>query len=133
MAILDRPPPEWRRPSIPLYTQIELYKRFLAKLGVELELDHRPPLWERQFDDDRWDTIPPANDADYLEAIPVAEHRERTFGRGGEKRITTAGSDAHARAKTRRLTRPKVEKRSRWAKGRKIPSRKFQKHKEAAK
>jgi hypothetical protein len=58
-----------------------------------IEFDHRPPLYLRRD----W-TIDP-NDPDYIEAIPIHEHRKRTHG----TKATSYGSDAHERAKIKRL------------------------------
>lgn len=139
MTILSAPPPEWKRPRIPLGIMVELLLALLRKLGVaKVNIDHRPPLSERQFDDEAWDTIPPANSLEHLEAMSDEDHDKLSHGPGGEKRITTAGSDANRRAKTRHLTkdqedfrrkvlaRPCGQKRERtgnWPKGRKLESR----------
>ena len=84
-----------QRKPIPLWVQVIVLKRKLAEvLGCEaVELDHRPPLYLRG------DNGPAANDPNYIEAIPVGEHRRRTHG----TRATSYGSDAHARAKIKRL------------------------------
>ena len=50
---------------------------------------------------------------DNLRAVHAKCHDKKTNGPGGEKRVTSAGSDAHARAKHRRLTgknKPKVKR-----------------------
>lgn len=123
--ILDAPPKGWKRPSIPLGVQVKVLKAKLAKvLGVDkIEIDHRPPLYLRKFDTDKNDTIPPANDPFFMEALGSAEHKVRT---GGTK-ATSAGSDAHVRAKIKRLTLAPLVK-ALWP-SRKIPSRKFAKRK----
>jgi hypothetical protein len=99
--IHDRPPKGWRRPAIPLATQVAVLKRALCvSLGCDaIELDHRPALWERSYDDVTDDTVPSANDPAHLEAIGKDEHRTRTSG----TKATSAGSDAHRRAKVSRL------------------------------
>lgn len=105
MTILLAPPPEWKRPKIPLSIVVALLKAFIRKvIGTEVHVDHRPPLADREFNTETDDTIPPANDPAFLEVITTADHDQRTNGlKPGEKRITTVGSDAHRRAKTRRL------------------------------
>ncbi len=105
MTILSAPPSDWNRPKIPPATVVALLKAFIRKaLGTEVHVDHRPPLADRQWNSETNDTIPPANDPAFLEVITTAEHDQRTNGlKPGEKRITTVGSDAHRRAKTRRL------------------------------
>lgn len=84
----------------------------LRQVGA-VQFDHRPPLSERLFDDEANDTIPPANDPAYIEAITPKEHDVRTNGPGGEKRITTAGSDSNRRAKVRAITADQEEFRRR--------------------
>lgn len=114
MAILLAPPRGWKRPSITLGTEVLALRRLLRDLGYpRIHLDHRPPLSERQFDTESDDTIPPANHPDYIEALTPKEHDKRTNGPGGEKRITTAGSDSNRRAKTRALTKQQEEFRRR--------------------
>lgn len=141
MSILPCHPPNWKRPSIPLATQVALLKAFIRKVvGTDVNIDHRPPLSERQFNDETRDTIPSANDIAHLEVLTKADHDVRTFGLGAEKRITTAGSDANRRAKVRALSEDQEEFRRRvlerapgqkreptgnWAKGRKIQGRGF--------
>lgn len=129
MPILDKAPPEWKRPSIPQGVREAVLMRMAAAANAfpagarpdlakdriaalinllgfaqgAVEYDHRPPLSERKFNTETWDTVPSANDPNCIEAITRAEHDRRTNGRGGERRVTTLGSDAHARAKTRHL------------------------------
>jgi hypothetical protein len=140
VTILSSPPPDWKRPGIPpLGVQVKVLMRMLGLSKVEW--DHRPPLSEREFDTEAWDTIPPANDPDFIETITPKDHDQRTNGPGGEKQITTLGSDANNRAKARSIRdglaafnarmaakaagEPRPErKKYRWPKGRKIASRK---------
>lgn len=101
--ILDRPPPDWKRPGTPsLGLQVRVLLRMLGLL-MDVQWDHRPPLERRKFDTEANDTIPPANDPEHIEAITPAEHDRRSNGPGGEQRITTAGSDSNDRAKTRSI------------------------------
>jgi len=68
------------------------------KLGLisEVEFDHRPGLWEREFDPDardgEGDTIPAANDPAYIDAVKKSAHGMRTSRDSGrrakEDRIT---------------------------------------------
>lgn len=98
-----------------------------------VRFDHRPAIWERMFDTDKCDTIPPANDPSSIEAVSIAGHDVRTHGAGGEKRVTTVGSDSHRRAKIKRFEdafagkrppKPKSNFKSRsLPKGRKFPKR----------
>lgn len=109
--ILDRPPPEWKRPDIPKRVKAAVLLDQGGKCrrtGVKLEkgntqFNHIPELWERQFDTERWDTIPAANNPVFIEAVTIGAHDKITNGPGGEKRITTAGSGAGRRAKGKRL------------------------------
>jgi 5-methylcytosine-specific restriction endonuclease McrA len=73
-----------------------------------LNFDHRPAIINRDVNEDGTDYVPPQLDPEFIQAVhEVPCHRERTIGRGGEKRTTVAGSDIHIRDKTKRL----VEKR----------------------
>lgn len=114
MTILDRPPPEWKRPTMPcnVKLQVLINQEGRSTIGREklgrienTHFDHRPALEARKFDDGAWDTIPPANDPAHIEAITVEQHDRRTNGPGGTKRITTRGSDTGERARTRRIAR----------------------------
>lgn len=96
---------------------------------ANIRFDHRPALWERSFYTMTNDTIPPSNSVADIEALSVKGHDIRTHGKGGEKRVTTVGSDSHRRAKIARFEDPKPKKgpnirgRSSWPTGRKIPKR----------
>lgn len=134
MTILPAPPPGWRRPSMPKGVKLAV----LLRQAGEVRFDHRPPVSERPFDTEANDTIPPCNDPAHIDAITPKEHDVRTHGPGGEKRITTAGSDSGNRAHVRALTEAEQEfsrrllakaagdppRKSRWAK-RKLQSRGF--------
>ena len=88
----------------------------LRRMGLTIEqvqFDHAPALALRPINPETGDTIPPANDPDHIELLLITEHKAKTFGKGGEKRITTAGSDIHAIAKTRRLAKQQEEARRR--------------------
>src|SRR5258708_4001985 len=117
--ILDRPPKDWKRPAIPARVKIDVIiiqegkcKETGEKLGrlENTQFDHRPPVEQRQYDPETGDTIPRANDPEHMEACTIKGHDIRTNGPGGERRITTAGSDTHRRAKIKRLTEPKPDK-----------------------
>lgn len=82
-------------------------KQRLGRLA-DIEFDHRPALVNRDVNEAGTDYVPPQLDPEFIQAVhEVPCHRERTIGRGGEKRTTVAGSDIHIRDKTKRL----VEKR----------------------
>lgn len=112
MTILDRPPAGWKRPTMSAVAKLQsvLNQRGqCAETGVRLEqvkdcrFDHRPALWERKFDTETGDTIPPANDPAFIDVVSIKGHDIRTHGPGGERRITTAGSDSGRRSKGERL------------------------------
>lgn len=114
MAILDRPPPDWKRPAIPCKVKLQVLLNQLGRSTVDREklgriegthFDHRPALEARKFDTAAWDTVPAANDPAHIEAITVEQHDRRTNGPGGTKRITTRGSDSGERARTRNIRR----------------------------
>lgn len=101
MTILPRPPKEWKRPSIPVKVKMQVLinqQGKCAETGEKLgsisnvEFDHRPALYERKFDTEAWDTVPPANDLAYLEAVLKPEHQKRTSRDAGrrakEKRVS---------------------------------------------
>jgi hypothetical protein len=118
MTILDRPPPEWKRPPIPCKVKLQVLlnqdgrsticKERLGRIE-DTHFDHRPALSARKFDTKAWDTIPPANDPGHIEAITIAQHDIRTNGPGGTSRITTRGSDTGNRAKDRAVIAKQAE------------------------
>lgn len=123
------------RPHIPLAVQRDAA---ILQLGLDpatAELDHCPALSARKRTEDGG-YIPEANDPRFLQWLAPEAHKVKTFGRGGTKRVTTAGSDLHLAAKTRRLTKREEEFRRRVLakeprqepkRGGRIPSRPFQK------
>lgn len=122
--ILDRPPKGFR-PAIPCKVKLEVLIRQEGRCAQTKErlgrvdntnFDHRPALWERKYDTVAKDTIPQANNPDFIEACTLAGHKIRTHGTGA----TTVGSDSHRRAKIKRMTDEKPEKPKQ-----KIPSRSF--------
>jgi hypothetical protein len=110
--------PKRKQPSDKLKLTVVLAQGGLCKhcgerLGKleEIDFDHRPAIINREVNAEGTDYIPPQLDPEYLEAIhKVPCHKERTAGPGGEKRITTAGSDIHTRDKTRRLQDKRLER-----------------------
>src|SRR5436190_2176055 len=80
--------PDWKRPGTPtLGVQVQVLLRQLGLAGRRVNWDHRPPVSERKFDTQAWDTIPRAQDPAHIEAIDADTHDRRTNGPGGEKRI----------------------------------------------
>jgi len=88
-----------KRKSIPLSVKVAVLERQLCALLCcdKIEYDHRPPLYLRERIYDGY--VPFENDPAYIEAVPKLEHRKRTHG----TKATSYGSDAHERAKTKRL------------------------------
>ena len=122
-----------RRPYIPLRIKLEAA---LLQLGLDpetAELDHEPALALRERSGGQY--IPDANDPLFLRWRDWQDHARKTYGRGGEKRITTAGSDIGNIAKGKRLAKEEVEFRKRLQATlvqspkpkRRIPSRPFPK------
>lgn len=88
----------------------------LAAMGLtieEVEFDHDPALGIRRVNPATGDTIPPANDPKHIKMLLIADHKVKTFGPGGEKRITTAGSDIHKINKIKNLSKAQEESRRR--------------------
>lgn len=120
------------------------------RLGLisEVEFDHRPALYEREFDpearDGQGDTVPAANDPAYIDAIKKHAHKGRTARDAGrrakEARITgkTKGGKKADRFKPLptgadvfEIERDDVGdlrlRKRPWPKGRKLQSRGFEK------
>ena len=78
-----RPPKGWRK-QIPLAIKLQVIVNqrgrapdgtMLDAINVGIEFDHRPPLHEREYDEQRDETIPAANDPRFLVALPAPAHR----------------------------------------------------------
>lgn len=90
----------------------------LLQLGLDPErarLDHSPPLALREQDSEGA-YIPPENDPRYMQWLddggkerPAGSHNRKTYGTSA----TSAGSDAHAIAKVRRVSKKQAEFRRR--------------------
>jgi hypothetical protein len=92
------------RKPIPLKTQL---RAAIIQLGLDpdnVELDHDPALRLRPKCPETGDTIPPANDPEFLVWRTVEDHKDKT--RGDAKRI----------AADRRKMRAEVDKAARLAK-----------------
>jgi hypothetical protein len=111
-----------RRKAIPDRIKLLATLREMGLKIDEVHYDHNPALELRGWDEERRDTIPPANDAEHIDLLMVREvkrckdcgrsirsHHEKTFG----TKATTAGSDIHRIAKMRRLTKNQEEFRTR--------------------
>ena len=100
---------ERRRKAIPDRVKLKAaLKRFGLRVE-EVQFDHFPALGLREWDPVAKDTIPPANDPEFIQMLFLDEHRTKTSGRRGEKRSTSYGSDAHAIAKVRRNEKANAE------------------------
>ena len=134
-----------KRKPIPDRIKLAVALRRFGLSVADVNFDHNPALGLRPYNHATGDTIPPANDPNFIDMLLTeTEHKPKTFGPGGEKRITTAGSDIHRIRKVDRLSAQQQEFRRRITaqqscntpepdRGKKrtasIPSRPFQKRK----
>lgn len=95
-----------RRKRIPDKVKLIAALRRSGLTIEQVQFDHDPALELRPINPVTGDTVPPANDPDHITMLLIKEHKDKTFGPGGEKRITTAGSDVH---KIHKLGRLKTE------------------------
>jgi hypothetical protein len=84
----------------------------LIKLGLDpdekdVEWHHEPPLGLRPYS--ALDYNPPQRDPYHIAPMKKAEHRDRTHGRKGESKLSIAGGDQSAIAKTKRLEARRLE------------------------
>lgn len=72
---------------------------------AEMEREHDPALQNREYGlkDGKWCYTPDANDPRYLKLWRRECHDKKTHGKGGERRITTKGSDNHTGRRTKNL------------------------------
>ncbi|RWE64686.1 hypothetical protein [Mesorhizobium sp.] len=79
-----RPPAGWRKP-IPLAVKLQVIVNQqgrapdgtpLDAIIVGIHFDHRPPLHERVYDPEKDETVPAANDIEFIVALPIPIHRE---------------------------------------------------------
>lgn len=104
---------ENRRRPIPDSVKLQVALRRFDLTTAMVRFDHAPPLVMREWDDVARDTIPAANDPDFIQMLLVDEDKVKTFGRGGEKRISTADGDIGKIAKMRRNAKREAEFRAR--------------------
>ena len=105
--MIDRP--KNFHPRIPVGVKL---KAALIQLGLgdeKIEWDHDPALESRPWDPIVGDTIPPANDPNFIKPMTEFDHDKKTNGPGGTKRITTKGSDTHNRKRARDLQESHAE------------------------
>ena len=115
MMTIPVPP---RRKPIPIGVKLHAALLLLGYTDEEItnggiEWDHCPALALRFFNEETGELEPAANDPRFIRPIRTANHATKTFGPGGEKRVTTAGSDIHAIAKAKRQSRETEEFRRR--------------------
>jgi hypothetical protein len=151
-------PPKGYRPTIPMTTKFNVAMRQDGrcprcgnKLGEwkDVQFDHDPALQLRAWSEDLQDTLPAANDVEFIRALHKDCHAEKTTGRRGESKLSKRGGDISEVAKVRRITRKEEEFRkrlltkgdaepdsgeasSRWPR-RKMQSRPFPKRKKGSK
>lgn len=113
MAIRSTGSERPKRKAIPDRVKLIAALRRMGLQITEVQFDHNPALELRPVNPNTGDTIPPANDPDHIDMLLLVEHKEKTFGRGGEKRITTAGSDIGNIRKMQRLSDEQEEFRRR--------------------
>lgn len=104
-----------RRKSIPLSVKraIDARQGGLCNCGCGTPIgkgfiyDHWPSLELRPWNEDKTDTVPPANDPNYIQALCSESNKRKTFG----SKATTAGSDIQRIAKIKRILKgPKEPK-----------------------
>lgn len=74
-----------------------------------IQWDHEPALALRFVNPETGEMEPHPNDPRFLRPLANQDHRFKTNGRRGEKRVTSAGSDLHKAAKMRRLSAEQTE------------------------
>lgn len=104
------PRPAKYRPPIPMPVKGQVLIRQEGKCGCgcgqklmhwkDTEFDHNPALALRPWSDKEEDTIPAANDPNYIVALRKDCHARKTRGAGA---ATTKGSDIHEFHRGRRL------------------------------
>lgn len=130
-------PPKGFRPRIPVSTKLAVALRHLGFSDTDIQWDHAPPLQLRGWDEEKQDTVPPANDPEFIQILPKEDHAKKTHGRKGESPLSRVGGDTSEVAKLRRITKDTIEFRRRLLsredgtepsptpRKRKIPSRPF--------
>ena len=97
------------RKAIPDRVKLIAALRRYGLTTQDVQFDHNPALALRPINELTGDTIPPANDPAFIDMLLTEEHKLKTFGRGGEKRITTADGDIGKIAKMRRVSKSQEE------------------------
>ena len=112
-------PPVGYRPAIPTKVKLDVVirqdgrcKSCGERLGVlkDSQFDHVPAIQLRSWDAETKDTIPPANDPEYIQGKHVACHLAKTTGRRGESRKgDKMNGDTPRISKLRRMTEKQAE------------------------
>ena len=131
---VTRPPKGWRKPMpLAVKLQVIVNQRGMAPNGdlldaiqIGIHFDHRPPIHERVYDADRDETTPPANDIEFIVALPVPAHRkisaqdrsrmgkterqrakELDFRQRLHRKIPGQGRESHGTIRSRRFQKKK--------------------------
>ena len=101
-----------KRKTIPLVTKFEVLIRQRGACGCgcgeilhadRIQFDHDPAIELRPRNEAGDDTVPPMNSQRHIVALDRDHHDRKTNGPGGERRITTRGSDNHNARRIARL------------------------------
>ena len=111
-------PPKGFRKAIPVAVKLDVVirqegrcKACGERLGVlaDTEFDHTPAIQLRTWDEAAQDTVPTANDPDYIEAKHADCHQAKTTGRRGTSKLNAIDGDAQRIAKLRRMEERRQE------------------------
>jgi hypothetical protein len=92
------------RPHMPLSVKLEACLLLLGLDPKQVEFDHDPALARRYFNEAVGDYEPAANDPRYIRPRAPDGHLQKTTGRKGESRLSSAGDgDTTQAAKVKRL------------------------------
>jgi hypothetical protein len=81
-----------------------------------IEWDHNPALVWRPVNRKGDDLTPAMNDPHFIRPLRKEPHKLKTFGPGGEKRITTRGSDVAEPRRLDKISAKHIEFRKRLSK-----------------
>lgn len=84
-------------------------------MAGRVQIDHYPALGLRAYDAEERKYTPDANDPRHLRPLDRDSHDRKTNGPGGERRITTRGSDQHEIDRIPRLAHAHAEHKARLA------------------
>lgn len=109
-ATVEGPPTGWRPRALSIKEKLEVVVRQSGKEpgGDRLnpldgvQFDHDPALHRRTWDAEARDTVPAANDLDYIVALNCATHREKTAKRDIKEIRKTQRLEAKRAGKVKR-------------------------------